>query len=99
RDDHDEVDQRPDAAPADRQQLPHTGADLADVEAVHAERPGEDAQEQRDHPRLVADATRSHRPTGRTRHHRTATITTRRLHSRRSLHSWTLHWTSHHWLL
>lgn len=45
-DDHDEVDQRPDAEAAEGDQLQDAGADLADVEAVRAEAAEKEAQQE-----------------------------------------------------
>src|ERR1043165_5399851 len=57
-DDQDEVDQHPDAEPPEGDQLQDPGADLADIEAVNAEKAEEQAQEHRREDALVRGAGR-----------------------------------------
>src|SRR5262245_33668501 len=54
--DQDEVDQRPDAEAAQRDELQDTGADLAHVEAMDAEEAEEEAQQDGRYEALLADS-------------------------------------------
>ena len=60
-DDHNEVDQRPDAASAQRDELNDADDRFAGVETVDAERSEEEAEQQRREPVLVAGVGRNDR--------------------------------------